>query len=78
MVQNQESKYTDLFNDDESNLLLQELEFEGKDNEDEYNKKHPSKLEALTRVSWERGMRNYLSQLLSHVAGVPLVYAIRN
>ena len=56
---------------------LQELELDDARQDDDHEKKIPSKLDALSWVSWERSMRNYLTQLPSHVAGVPLVYVIR-
>ena len=57
--------------------LLQELELEDARNNDEHERKLLSKLDALTWVSWERSMRNYLSQLPLQVTGVPLEYVIR-
>ena len=56
---------------------LQELELEDARQDNDHEKKIPSNLDALSWVSWERSMRNYLTQLPSNVAGVPLVYVIR-
>ena len=67
----------DLFTKDTLIQALQELKLKERDNEEKYNEKPPLKLEAPTWVSWERGMRNYLSQLPSHVAGVSLIYVVR-
>ena len=66
-----------LFDEDALNASLQHLKLEDMDKDDDHTKVAPNKLDALNWISWERAMSNYLSQLPSHMVGVPLVDVIR-